>query len=177
MSSRLSATLVTSLQQVVGTQHVLTDPARTEPFRTGYRFGSGKALAVVQPGTLLEYWRVLQVCVAGDAIIISQAANTGLTGGSTPSGDDYERDIVIINTLRMDGIQLLNRAEQVVCLPGSTLNALEVLLKKHGREPAHWCSGARPTRRWRCTHSSMPAASCSWSITWALRWATRRKKS
>lgn len=135
MSSRLSATLVTSLQQVVGTQHVLTDPARTEPFRTGYRFGSGKALAVVQPGTLLEYWRVLQVCVAGDAIIISQAANTGLTGGSTPSGDDYERDIVIINTLRMDGIQLLNRAEQVVCLPGSTLNALEVLLKKHGREP------------------------------------------
>ena len=133
--SSLSSPLVSGLQQIVGHAHVLTDPAHTEPFRTGYRFGCGKALAVVQPGTLLEYWQVLKACVAADVIIISQAANTGLTGGSTPSGDDYERDIVIINTMRMDGIQLLNRAEQVVCLPGSTLDALEVLLKQHGREP------------------------------------------
>ena len=30
-----------------------------------------------------------------------QAANTGLTGGSTPDGDDYDREIVIISTMRM----------------------------------------------------------------------------
>jgi D-lactate dehydrogenase (quinone) len=30
-------------------------------------------------------------------IVLSQASNTGLTGGSTPDGDDYDRDIVIIS--------------------------------------------------------------------------------
>ncbi len=37
-----------------------------------------------------------------------QAAYTGLTGGSTPDGDDYGRPIVLVSTLRLTGIQLLN---------------------------------------------------------------------
>ncbi|MDO4232866.1 MAG: FAD-binding protein, partial [Lautropia sp.] len=127
--------LLDRIRHIVGQSHLLTDPARTEPFRTGYRFGEGKALAVARPGTLLEYWQVVEACVEADVAVISQAANTGLTGGSTPSGDDYDRDIVIVSTMRLDGIQLLNKAEQVVCLPGSTLNELELLLKEHGREP------------------------------------------
>lgn len=127
--------LLDRIRHIVGATHLLTDPAHTEPYRTGYRFGQGQALAVVRPGTLLEYWQVLQACVEADVITISQAANTGLTGGSTPAGQGYDRDLVIINTMRMDGIQLLNRAEQVVCLPGATLNALEQQLKEHGREP------------------------------------------
>lgn len=127
--------LLDRIRHIVGPTHLLTDPAHTEPYRTGYRFGQGQALAVVRPGTLLEYWQVLQACVEADVITISQAANTGLTGGSTPAGQGYDRDLVIINTMRIDGIQLLNRAEQVVCLPGATLNALEERLKEHGREP------------------------------------------
>lgn len=83
----------------------------------------------------MEYWQVLQACVQHDVIVISQAANTGLTGGSTPNGNDYDRDIVLINAMRIDGIQLINNAEQVVCLPGSTLNELELTLKTHEREP------------------------------------------
>jgi len=130
-----SSPLIPKLQEIVGSQYVLTDPAQTLPFREGYRFGSGNALAVVRPATLLEQWRVLQACVEAGVIVISQAANTGLTGGSTPSGNDYDRDIVIINTMRNDGIQLINNNEQAVCLPGSTLNKLELLLKPLGREP------------------------------------------
>ena len=127
--------LLDRIRHIVGQPHLLTDPADTESFCTGYRFGHGQALAVVRPGTLLEYWQVLQACVEADAIVISQAANTGLTGGSTPADDGYDRDLVIINTMRLDGIQLLNQAEQVVCLPGATLNELEKHLKEHGREP------------------------------------------
>jgi len=130
-----SSTLIPKLQEIVGSQYVLTDPAQTLSFREGYRFGSGNALAVVRPATLLEQWRVLQACVDAGVIVISQAANTGLTGGSTPSGNDYDRDIVIINTMRNDAIQLINNNEQAVCLPGSTLNKLELLLKPLGREP------------------------------------------
>ncbi|VEB26025.1 D-lactate dehydrogenase [Actinobacillus lignieresii] len=127
--------LIPQLTEIVGSQHIITDAAKNEAYRSGYRFGTGKALAVVRPATLLEYWRVLKACVRHDVIVISQAANTGLTGGSTPNGNNYDREIVIINTMRMDGIQLINNAEQVVCLPGSTLNDLEIKLKPHGREP------------------------------------------
>ena len=127
--------LIDRLRRIVGDTHVLTDPARTEPYRQGYRFGEGRALAVVRPATLWEQWQVVQACVEADVIIISQAANTGLTGGSTPDGNDYDRDIVIINAMRINGIQPINRYEQVVCLPGSTLNELELLLKPHDREP------------------------------------------
>lgn len=37
--------------------------------------------------------------------------------------------------MRIDGIQLINNASQVICLPGSTLNELENQLKPFGREP------------------------------------------
>ena len=127
--------LIENLTRIVGQKHIITDPAKTEQYRQGYRFGEGQALAVVRPGTLLEMWRILQECVAADVIVITQAANTGLTGGSTPSGHDYDRDIVIVNTMRIDIIQPINGNEQVVCLPGATLNRLEALLKPLGREP------------------------------------------
>ena len=125
--------LIGVLNRIVGSRYVLTKPSQTERFTHGYRFGQGQALAVVQPATLLEYWQVLQACVSADVVIISQAANTGLTGGSTPT--DSDRATVVINVMRIKGIRLINDATQVVCLPAATLNELETLLKPHGREP------------------------------------------
>lgn len=128
-------TLLKQLRDAVGDDHVLTDGQRTRRFRKGHRTGEGKVLAVVRPGTLLEQWRVLEAAVAADRIVIMQAANTGLTGGSTPDGNDYDREIVLINTLRITGVQLINEGEQVVCLPGATLDRLEQALAPLGREP------------------------------------------
>ncbi len=129
------AALLAALRAIVGTAHVLSGDKPTRRFRKGYRFGDGPVLAVVRPGTLVEQWRVLQAVVAADAVVIMQAANTGLTGGSTPDGADYDRPVVIINTLRLTGIQLVNDGRQVVCLPGATLDRLEQLLAPLGREP------------------------------------------
>lgn len=129
-----NAELIRALKDVVGKKHVLTDARATERFRRGFRSGQGDALCVVQPGALLELWRVLQACVAADKIVILQAANTGLTEGSTPKGT-YDRDVVLINTRRMDQIELLHGGAQVVSFPGSTLFALEKLLAPLGREP------------------------------------------
>ena len=126
--------LLSSLRQVVGPRHLLTGARRTERFRKGFRSGQGDALCVVQPGTLLEQWRVLQACVAADKIVIMQAANTGLTEGSAPKGS-YERDVVLINTRRMDALHLLKGGTQVLALPGSTLFALEKVLTPLGRQP------------------------------------------
>jgi len=127
--------LVDILRTIVGPHHVLVGDLSTRRFRKGYRYGEGDVLAVVRPGTLVEQWRVLKACVEAGVIVICQAANTGLTGGSTPDGDDYDRPIVIINLLRIDGIQLIKGGEQVICLPGATLDALERRLHTVGREP------------------------------------------
>ena len=130
-----TAVLLAQLRRIVGNAHVLSGDKPTRRFRKGYRFGGGPVLAVVRPATLLEQWRVLQAIVAAQAIVILQAANTGLTGGSTPDGADYDRPVVILNTLRLTGIQLLNDGHQVVCLPGATLDRLEQALAPLGREP------------------------------------------
>ncbi|MCX7099880.1 MAG: D-lactate dehydrogenase [Methylococcales bacterium] len=126
---------IQQLTQIVGAAGIATHPRRTEHYRTGFRSGSGKALAVVFPDTLLKLWRVLQVCVEANTIIIMQAAKTGLTEGSTPSGDDYDREVVVINTLAMNGLVLLNGGNQVLSFPGATLNQLEQLLKPLQRAP------------------------------------------
>jgi D-lactate dehydrogenase len=127
--------LLAELAAIVGPDHVLTAPDATRRYRTGIRFGSGKALAVVRPGSLVEQWRVLKACVQANVIVIAQASNTGLTGGSTPDGDDYDRAIVILSMARMNTVHLIEGGSQVVCLPGATLDQLERALLPLGREP------------------------------------------
>lgn len=126
--------LIETFRSVVGKKNVFTGLRATERFRRGFRSGEGEALCVVQPGKLLELWKVLQASVASDKIVILQAANTGLTEGSTPKGR-YDRDVVLINTRRMDKLALLHEGAQVLSFPGSTLFALEKLLAPLGREP------------------------------------------
>ena len=83
----------------------------------------------------MELWQVLNFCVEHDLIIIMQAANTGLTGGSTPYGNDYDRDILIINTLRINKINIINGGEEILAHAGSTLYDLEKKLSPLKREP------------------------------------------
>ena len=105
------------------------------PYSNGWRYGNGEALAVVRPGSLIELWKTLKVCLKADVIVIMQAANTGLTGGSTPNSNDYDRPIVIINTLRIDDIHLINEGKQIIGFSGSTLYDLEKKLEPINREP------------------------------------------
>ena len=120
---------------VCGDSNVLTENWSKETYCKGWRYGSGDAIAVVKPGTLLEIWRVLNICNESNLIIIMQAANTGLTGGSTPYGKGYDRDIVIINTMRINDIHIIDDAKQIIGLTGSTLYDLEKKLNSYDREP------------------------------------------
>lgn len=130
-----SPELLAQLRHIVGARHVLTADRDTRGFRRGYRYGEGPVLAVVRPGTLLEQWRVFKAVIAAGRIVIMQAANTGLNGGSTPYGDDYDREIVLINTLRISRVDLIDGGNQVLCLAGTTLHELEHRLAPLGREP------------------------------------------
>jgi len=127
--------IVNELKLISGDKYVITSKWGKEPFSKGWRYGEGETLAVVKPGTLLEIWKVLQKCVEHNVIVIMQAANTGLTGGSTPFGKDYDRSIVVINTLRINSIQIIENGKQIIALPGSSLYDLENKLKPLGKEP------------------------------------------
>ncbi len=126
--------LLEKLKRIVGSRNCLTSPSQTERYRKGFRSGEGDAIAVVTPASLVEMWQVLKVCVAANKIMILQAANTGLTEGSTPKGS-YDRDVVILSTLKLKGLYLLDEGRQFVSLPGGTLFELENLLRPHGRQP------------------------------------------
>ncbi len=128
-------TLKKKLTSIVGPKHTLFGEKETKSYRTGIRIGFGEAVAVVLPGDLLQFWEVIKLCVSLDKIILIQAANTGLTGGSTPDGDKYDRDVVIINTLYLDKLLLLNEGEQVLAFPGASLYKLEEILDPLDREP------------------------------------------
>lgn len=192
-------TFLNELARTVGHSHLLTDPAKTARYRKGFRSGQGDATAVVFPGSLLELWRVLNACVNADKIILMQAANTGLTEGSTPNGNDYDREIVIISTLRLDKLHVLGKGEQVLAYPGTTLYSLEKALKPLGREPHsvigsscigasviggsvitpedRWCKEARRTPKCPFSPALMKTASCNWSTIWGSIWDKRQSRS
>ena len=127
--------IIQDLRQITGNKNLLTKQWNKQTYSKGWRYGSGEALAVASPGSLLEIWKLLEVCVLNDVIVLMQAANTGLTGGSTPDGNDYDRPIVIINTMRIKDIHLIDHGKQIIALAGSTLFDLEKKLLPLGREP------------------------------------------
>jgi len=129
------AKLLQDFKKILGEKYILTSESSKYAHRKGYRYGIGEVFAVVKPGNLLESWRVLELCVDAGFIVIMQAANTGLTGGSTPYGANYDRPIVIINTMRIDDIHFIDEGKQIIAFPGSTLFDLENKLAPIGREP------------------------------------------
>ena len=124
MNLTLKNKLIEQLNEIVTAKRVLTQTAKTSYYRCGFRSGKGEALAVVFPRTILEQWRLISVCVDTNCIIIMQAANTGLTEGSTPSGSNYDREVVIINTLLIKEIHLINDGKQAISLSGASLHNL-----------------------------------------------------
>ena len=127
--------IIEQLKSVVGHKGVLSSKSKTAYFRSGFRSGFGGAVGVVFPKSLIELWKTLKVCVDANCAIIMQATKTGLTEGSSPSGFDYDREVVIINITRIKKIILLDGGKQVIAFPGSTLHELEGELSSIKRAP------------------------------------------
>ena len=127
--------IIDDLKTICGKKHIITADWRKQRYCKGWRYGEGDAIAVAKPGTLLEIWELIKLCVKNDIIIIIQAANTGLTGGSTPYGNDYDREIIIINSMRVNSIHIIDNGNQIIGFSGSTLFGLEKKLEKFNREP------------------------------------------
>lgn len=127
--------VLSQLEHVLGVKNISADPIKNQHYRKGWRSGEGSALAVIFPQDVIQLWEALKIAVQNNLIIIMQAANTGLTEGSTPSGNDYDRRVLVINTLALNDLHLINEGKQVISMPGTTLHKLEQSLAAIKRAP------------------------------------------
>jgi FAD/FMN-containing dehydrogenase len=113
--------LLNALREVVGENHVLTDPGATAPFTTDWTGRwSGAARAVVRPGSREEVAAVVTACVAHGAAIVPQGGNTGLVGGGVPRGGE-----VVVVTTRLDHLGDIDVvAREVTVGAGASLAAV-----------------------------------------------------
>lgn len=87
----------------VGSDHVITDPAKMLPFVTDHRKRfTGKAQAVVLPGHTQEVADIVKLCKLHKVPIVPQSGNTGLVLGSVP---DESGKAIVLSLKRMNRIR------------------------------------------------------------------------
>ena len=126
--------IIKSLSEIVGKKNLILSKTKMAGYINSWRDTSGDCKAIIIPESLKSMWKVLEILVAYKKVILIQAANTSLTGGSTPNGK-YDRELFIINTKKIKSIYILDQAKQILALPGSTLYDLEKKLKPFNRAP------------------------------------------
>jgi D-lactate dehydrogenase (cytochrome) len=99
-------------RQLIGVPHVLTEPADTEAFLTDWRRRfSGRALAVLKPGSTAEVAAVVQLCNRFRVPIVPQGGNTGLVLGSVP---DASGTAIVLSLTRLNRVRALDTVNNTI---------------------------------------------------------------
>lgn len=95
-----------ALAAIVGEKNVLTDAADTAPYLTDWRKQfSGAAVCVARPASTPEVAAAVRLCAGAGIAIVPQGGNTGLCGGSVPTG---ARPQIVLSLSRMNRIRELD---------------------------------------------------------------------
>jgi len=95
--------LLAGLAAIVGAGRVVHDEAGMAPFLTDWRGRfTGRARAVVLPGSTGEVASVVAACAAAGVPIVPQGGRTGLVLGSVP---DARGDAIVLSLRRLDRIR------------------------------------------------------------------------
>jgi len=132
MAGLPTVSLERELADVVGDDHVLTDPAVTASYTTDWtgRF-HGDAGAVVRPGSTDEVSAVVAICARHGVAIVPQGGNTGLVGGSTPR--DGVLTPVVLSTRRLASLGEVDTvARELTAGAGVTLADVQAAAKRAG---------------------------------------------
>jgi FAD/FMN-containing dehydrogenase len=125
-------TLQERLVDIVGAANVLTAPQDTKPYFTDWRRQySAAAECVVRPASTQEVSQVLAVCAQEDVAIVPQGGNTGLVGGSVPTGARRELVLALGRMNRIRTLDVLN--DTVTVEAGCVLSAVQRAADEAGR--------------------------------------------
>jgi FAD/FMN-containing dehydrogenase len=98
--------LLGAIAAVVGEKNVLAGDNDAAPYLTDWRKQfHGPAVCVARPGSTAEVAAVVRTCAQAGVAIVPQGGNTGLVGGSVPTG---ARPEVVLSLSRMNRIRSLD---------------------------------------------------------------------
>jgi len=125
-------TLHALLGEIVGARNVLTDPAETQSYFTDWRRQfSGSAECVVRPASTSEVAAVVALCGREEIALVPQGGNTGLVGGSVPTGARRE---IVLSLARMNRIRALDVLNDTMTVDaGCVLAAVQKAADDAGR--------------------------------------------
>src|SRR5262245_7298246 len=120
------------LAEIVGARNVYTDAAETKPYFTDWRRQyAAAAQCVVRPGSTDEVARVVALCAREGIAVVPQGGNTGLVGGSVPSG---VRPEIVLSLARMNRIRALDVLNDTITVDaGCVLAAVQKAADDAGR--------------------------------------------
>jgi FAD/FMN-containing dehydrogenase len=125
-------TLHDLLGEIVGARNVLTGPAETKPYYTDWRHQySGTAECVVRPASTSEVAAVVALCAREQVAVVPQGGNTGLVGGSVPTGAHRE---IVLSLARMNRIRAVDALNDTMTVEaGCVLAAVQKAAQDAGR--------------------------------------------
>ncbi len=122
--------LIESLRQIVGAANVLTDGDLTPWVQDWRKRETGRALAVVRPGSTPEVAAVVKACAAARVSIVPQGGNTGMVVGSTPDASGTQ---VVLSLTRMNKVRTLDAGNLTITVDaGCVLQNLQEACEKAG---------------------------------------------
>jgi len=125
-------TLQERLADIVGGAHVLTAPEDTKPYFTDWRKQySAAAECVVRPAATAEVAQVVALCTREGVAVVPQGGNTGLVGGSVPTGMQREIVLALGRMNRIRALDALN--DTVTAEAGCVLAAVQSAAAAAGR--------------------------------------------
>jgi len=124
--------VIDALREIVGKSNVLTAPEDTRPYFTDWRRQySAPAECVVRPGTTAEVSRVVALCAREGVAVVPQGGNTGLVGGSVPTGARRE---IVLTLGRMSRIRELDALNDTITVEaGCVLATVQRAAEEAGR--------------------------------------------
>jgi FAD/FMN-containing dehydrogenase len=125
-------TLQDLLGEIVGAGNVLTAPEDTKAYFTDWRRQyCAAAECVVRPASTAEVAAVVALCAREEIAVVPQGGNTGLVGGSVPSGASRE---VVLSLSRLNRIRALDPLNDTATVEaGCVLAAVQQAAADAGR--------------------------------------------
>lgn len=106
--------LIHQLSTMLESKYILTQDQDKAPYLTDWRKRyTGKALAVLLPGTSSQVADIVKLCAQNQVEIVPQGGNTGFCGGATPDSSGKQ---IILNLKRMNQVREIDIANQTITL-------------------------------------------------------------